>query len=94
MDKYLTFVEQFAVIVLDLQQKQKHNANYKNVTQVALNLYGKLKDAALFLNSPLQKALKYLNNFAMAVLMKRQEYLNNTGIYGIQFIPFSKVYWV
>ncbi|WP_115703776.1 hypothetical protein [Legionella sainthelensi] len=63
MDKYLTFVEQFAVIVLDLQQKQKHNANYKNVTQVALNLYGKLKDAALFFEQPSAEGFEVFKQF-------------------------------
>ncbi|WP_115707568.1 cell envelope integrity protein TolA [Legionella sainthelensi] len=63
MDKYLTFVEQFAVIVLDLQQKKKHNTNYKNVTQVALNLYGKLKDAALFFEQPSAEGFEVFKQF-------------------------------
>ncbi|WP_133131493.1 hypothetical protein [Legionella sainthelensi] len=61
--EYLNFVKQFNVIVLDLQQKQKHNANYKNVTQVALNLYGKLKDAALFFEQPSAEGFEVFKQF-------------------------------
>lgn len=61
--EYFNYVKQLGVIVLDLQKKQKHNANYKNVTQVALDLYGKLKEAALFFEQPSAEGFEVFKQF-------------------------------
>ncbi|KTD53206.1 coiled-coil protein [Legionella santicrucis] len=61
--EYFNFVKQLNVIVLDLQKKQKYNTNYKNVTQVALDLYGKLKDAAVFFEQPTAEGFEVFKQF-------------------------------